>query len=141
MNKLITVFLKLSAVYLWTVGVFHTINERSYFPNFKYDAIPYWFTILSILITAIPAIALFVVPNSINYRRIYKVLLAIVLAPPLYIFSGMAFHYFYDLFVYGVNFNGGLFYILSLGIGTISCLLGYYILLSKRFNENNKITP
>lgn len=133
MKKAISIFIKLSAIYLWCIGVIFILKDAIY-PDFKLGPIPWWVVTFLILISVIPAIALFLIPNSEGYKRIYKILFSILLAPPLLIFSVNT----YDclLCIYQDRYREGIFYISSLSLGTAACLLGYFVLilnsLSKR---------
>ena len=133
MEKIIHIFIKISAIYLFSVGVFFLLKEQFY-PDFKFGPISWWFTVVCIIGAAIPATALFFVPESKGYKRIYKIIIGFVLAPPLIIFSVNTYDCF--LTVYQDRYREGLLYILSLSVGTAACLLGYFVLLFKSFNKN-----
>jgi hypothetical protein len=134
MEKIIHIFIKISAIYLLAVGVFLLLKEQFY-PDFKFGPTAWWFTVICIIGAAIPATALFFVPESKGFKRIHKITIGIVIAPPLIIFSVNT----YDclLSVYQDRYREGLFYILSLSVGTAACLLGYFILFLKSFNNNS----
>ena len=131
MEKIINIFIRLSAIYLFAVGLFFILKHQLY-PDFKFGPTSWWFTVICIIGTIIPATSLFVVPSSKGYKRIYKILIGVVLAPPLIIFSVNTYDCLLNLL--RDTYREGLFYFLTLSVGTAACLLGYFVLF---FKSNN----
>lgn len=132
MKKIIEVLIKICAIYLFFVGFYFIINEQIH-PDYKLGPMPWWSAVVLIVGAAIPATALFFTPNSTNYRRIYQMLIAVILIPPLLMFLANT----YDCFrcLYQDRYREGPFYIVTLSIGTLSCLLGFFRLISNYFRK------
>ena len=135
MKKVIDILIKICAIYLFSVGLYFIMYEQIH-PDYKLGPMPWWSAVVFIVGAAIPATALFFTPNSTNYNRIYQTLIAAILIPPLLIFLANT----YDCFrcLYQERYREGPFYIVTLSIGTLSCLLGFFILISNFLGQKRR---
>ena len=128
MKKITSILVKFSAIYLWAVGVFYIVRMQLY-PDDKFGPMPWWFAVLEIIIIAIPAIALFLVPHSAHYKIVHKIIIAFVMAPTLKVFAANVYDSY--LRVYQSRYVNGTFEIFTLSLGFLTFLLGYIKLFSK----------
>jgi len=130
--KIIPITIQASSIYLYVVGLYF-ILEDMFYPSYKLGPMPLGLALILAVGAAFPAIALFIVPHTKNYKNIFKVMIAIILAPPLIIFTANTYDCF--LLLYQDRYREGFLYISTLTIGTISCLLGYYELMKRSVFE------
>ena len=122
----ISLIIKVSAIFLFSLGAFFLIKGQVY-PEDKLGPLPWGDVILFICIAAVSAFALYLSPNTKNYKVIYKILIGITILPYFIVFMANSFDCYTSLFQN--RYRDGLLYISSLSIGAVSCLLGIVALI------------
>ncbi len=129
MVKVINIFLRISAVFLYAMGFIYILRDQIY-PDYKLGRIPWWVTISALLILLLPTFALYLIPSARNYKTALKIIIGIILVPAILITS---FNSYDCLLSLSRNaYREGFLYIFSFCLGTISITIGYFMLIFQK---------
>ena len=124
MNRILSIFVKFSSLFLWSAGIFLLIQDYLY-PDYKLGPIPSWIVILGIVISGIPTTVAFLTPNFVHSKIVVKIILAIVITPAFVLFWANSYDCW--LRVYQGRYVEPFFEIILYSIGFLTCLIGYFL--------------